>query len=128
MSEMTANKGSAAPQKAEEALIDMTLDSWRFAKLFSRLITKLEPEEAGRYIGQYRYYVKRLTERLEQINMRLVSVEGQLYDTGMAVTALNVGDFDPDERLVVDQMVEPIIMGDETLVRPGTVTLKKVEL
>lgn len=128
MGEMTANKGNAASLKAEEALIDMTLDSWRFAKLFSRLITKLDPAEAGRYIGQYRYYLKRLTERLEQINMRLVSVEGQPYDTGMAVTALNVADFGPDERLVVDQMVEPIIMGDDRLVRAGTVTLKKVEL
>jgi hypothetical protein len=45
----------------------------------------------------------------------------------MAATALNAEDFDPDDNLVVDQMLEPIIMGEEGLARTGTVILRKVE-
>jgi hypothetical protein len=44
---------------------------------------------------------------------------------GMAASALNIGDFGPDDALLVDQMVEPIIMGPEGLVRSGTVMLRK---
>lgn len=44
----------------------------------------------------------------------------------MAVSALNVADFGPDDLPVVDQMVEPVVMGPEGLVRGGTVMLAKV--
>jgi hypothetical protein len=58
--------------------------------------------------------------------MRIVNLEGQSYDTGAAATAINVADFSPDDVLVVDQMLEPIIMGTDGLLRSGTVTLRKV--
>ncbi len=45
----------------------------------------------------------------------------------VAASALNVGDFGPEDVLVVDQMVEPIIMGPNGLRKQGTVMLRKVE-
>ena len=45
----------------------------------------------------------------------------------MAASALNLGDFGPDDVLLVDQMVEPIIMGPNGLRKQGTVMLRKVE-
>ena len=57
-----------------------------------------------------------------------MNVEGQAYDPGVAASALNIGDFGAEDVLVVEQMIEPIIMGSEGLVRRGTVMLKKVEL
>jgi hypothetical protein len=60
--------------------------------------------------------------------MRVVNVEGHPFDTGMAATPLNIEEFDATDTLVVDQMVEPIIMGPEGLIRTGTVTLRKVKL
>ena len=44
----------------------------------------------------------------------------------MAASAINIGDFEPDDVLLVDQMVEPIIMGAEGLRKQGTVMLRKV--
>jgi hypothetical protein len=73
-------------------------------------------------------YLKRLEESLEAAAMRLVNVEGQPYEPGMAAAALNLGDFGPDDPLLVDQMVEPIIMGPEGLLRAGTIMLRKAEL
>lgn len=112
----------------EKSLIDIAIESWRFAKLFSRLLSKMDAGEGARFINQYRYYLKRLEESLEQAGLRLVNVEGHPYDPGIAATALNIGDFGPDDHLLVDQMVEPIIMGQEGLVRTGTVMLRKAEL
>jgi len=85
----------------------------------------LDPGEGARYINQFRYFSKRLEENLERAGMRLVNLEGQPYDTGAAATALNITDFGSDDALVVDQMLEPIIMGADGLLRPGTVTLRK---
>jgi hypothetical protein len=108
-------------------LIDMAVESWRFAKLFSRLLGKLDAGEGARFVSQYRYYLKRVEESLEQAGLRLVNVEGHPYDPGIAATALNIGDFGPDDHLLVDQMIEPIIMGQEGLIRAGTVMLRKAE-
>lgn len=116
---------SAPPPQPEKPLIEIAVESWRFAKLFHRLLAKLDAGEGGRFVNQYRYYLKRLEETLAQAGLRLVNVEGHPYDPGIAATALNVGDFGPDDQLLVDQMVEPIIMGSEGLVRAGTVMLRK---
>ena len=57
-----------------------------------------------------------------------MNVEGQSFDIGMAVSALNIGDFEPDDELIVDQMLEPIVMGPDGLKKQGTVMLKKEKL
>ena len=44
----------------------------------------------------------------------------------MAVTPLNIDDFDTDEGLVIAQMIEPILMDGGSVRRTGTVLLKKV--
>lgn len=114
--------------RLEKSLIDIAVESWRFAKLFNRLLAKMDAGEGARFINQYRYYLKRLEENLEQAGLRLVNVEGHPYDPGIAATALNIGDFGPEDRLLVDQMIEPILMGPEGIVRTGTVMLRKAEL
>lgn len=122
MSEITSPS-----ETLEKALIDITVESWRFSRLFARLLTKLDAGESSRYVNQYRYYQKRLAESLSSAGFSLVNLEGEPYDPGVAATALNLGDFGPDDVLLVDQMVEPIIMGANGLVKSGTVMLRKVE-
>lgn len=119
------------PKNAEQltqSFLELSVESWRFSRLFARLISKLDAGEGARYASQYRYYLKRLEESLEGAGFMLVNVDGQPYDPGVAATALNIGDFGADDVLVVEQMIEPIIMGSEGLVRRGTVMLRKVEL
>ena len=125
---MDENNNEPVPSvDLEAAIIDLAVESWRFSRLFVRVISKLDAGEGGRYASQLRYFLKRVEESLAQVQLKAVNVEGQLYDPGMAATALNVGDFGPDDRLIVDQMLEPIIMGDESLRRPGVVMLRKIE-
>jgi hypothetical protein len=111
----------------EQSLIDIAVESWRFSRLFGKVVSKLDAGESGRYANQLRYFQKKVEESLDSNGLRLVNVEGQPYDPGMAASALNVGDFGPDDVLLVDQMVEPIIMGPNGLRKQGTVMLRKVE-
>ena len=113
-------------ENLRQPFIDMASESWRFGKLFNRVLDKLEPSEAARYANQLRYFLKRLDDSLKLAGLWIVSLEGQAYDAGMAASPLNMEDFDPNDILFVEQMVEPVLMGPDGLVKPGTVLLKRV--
>lgn len=107
------------------ALMDIAVDSWRFSRLFVRVLEKLDAGEASRYSNQVRYFQKRVEACLDVAGLKIVNVEGQRFEPGMAASALNIGDFGPDDSLLVEQMLEPIIMGPEGLRKQGTVMLRK---
>lgn len=113
-------------EQLERSLIGMAIESWRFARLFARMVSKLDAGESSRYVNQLRYFQKKLEDSLEASGLKIVNIEGQPFDPGMAASAINIGDFGPEDALLVDQMVEPIIMGPEGLRKQGTVMLRKV--
>ena len=113
------------PGKPVAALVDLALESWRFQKLFGKALGKMDHADAARFANQHRFFGRKIDETLGQVGIRLVSIEGQAYDAGAAATALNVADFDPDDSVVVDMMIEPIVMGPGGVLRTGTVMLKK---
>lgn len=120
-------KQTGGDEQMEQSLIDIAVESWRFSRLFGKVVSKLDAGESGRYASQLRYFQKKVEEGLDSNGIKLVNTEGQPYDPGMPVAALNVGDFGPDDVLLVDQMVEPIIMGPNGLRKQGTVMLRKVQ-
>ena len=113
-------------EQMEQSLIDLAVESWRFSRLFGKVVNKLDVGESTRYVNQLRYFQKKVEDSLDSSGLKLVNVEGQSYDPGMAVAALNLADFGPEDMLLVDQMLEPIIMGPEGLRKQGTVMLRKV--
>jgi hypothetical protein len=122
-----ASEHSADAERLERSLIEMAVESWRFSRLFARIVSKLDAGEGSRYVNQLRYFQKKVEESLDGSGLKLVNVEGQQFDPGMAASAINIGDFGPDDLLLVEQMVEPIIMGPDGLRRQGTVMLRKVQ-
>jgi hypothetical protein len=109
------------------SLVSMAVESWRIGKVFERMLFKLDPGEQNRYQGQFRWFHKKIVEALAEADLEIVNLEGQPFDPGMAATPLNLDEFENDAVLVVDQMLEPVIMGKDQLVKLGTVTLKRVE-
>lgn len=125
---MTSNSHPPSDRCYEQSLIDIAVESWRFSRLFAKVLAKLDAGEASRYANQLRYFQKKLEESLDATGLKLVNVEGQPFDPGMAADALNLADFHPDMPLLVDQMIEPIIMGQDGLKKSGTVMLRKAHL
>lgn len=119
---------NATREAMRDAVISMAVESWRFGRVFDRLLTKLDAGEQNRYKSQFRWFIKKVEEALENAELRIVNVEGHSFDPGMAATPLNIEEFEAEDTLMVDQMLEPIIMGKEGLVKTGTVTLRKCEL
>lgn len=117
---------SSLAEQLERSLIDIAVESWRFSRLFARVVNKLDAGDASRYLNQRRYFQKKIDENLEATGLKLVDLEGQPFDPGMAAVALNLGDFEPEDALFVEHMVEPVIMGSDGLKKQGTMMLRKV--
>lgn len=113
---------------SESSLIDIAVEGWRFSKTFAKVLQKLDAGEAKRYQGQLRYFHKKIESNLDAAGLKLVDLEGQPYDLGMAVSAINMEDFEAEDHLVVDQMMEPVLIGENGIKKEGVVLLKKVEL
>ena len=111
----------------KDVIINIAIETWRFGRVFERLLSKLDTDEQQRYRNQSRWFEKKLEEFLAEVGWQIVDIEGQAFDPGMAATPLNIEDFDAEDSLIVDQMLEPIIMEKEELVKTGTVMLKKEE-
>lgn len=121
------NNESDTVDLLERSLIEIAVESWKFSRVFARVVNKLDAGEASRYVSQLRYFQKRVEQNLDAAGLKLVNVEGHPFDPGMAASPLNIADFGPEDPLLVDQMVEPIIMGPDGLKKQGTVMLRKVQ-
>ena len=110
------------------AIVKLAIESWRFSKVFEKIVTKLDAGEQSRFVSQLRWFNKKIEEALSDVGLKRVNIEGHPFDPGLAATPLNIQEFESNDKLFVEQMIEPIIMGKEGLVRTGTVILKKVAL
>lgn len=119
---------SVTPEILTQSVINMAIESWRFGRVFERMLMKLDAGEQARYLSQFRWFIKKVEESLAEAGLLMVNVEGHPFDPGIAATPLNIEEFEASDSLVVYQMIEPIIISKEGLVRAGTVTLKKVVL
>lgn len=100
-----------------KALIDIMIESWRFMNVFRNAMMKLSSEEQERYKGRYSWFSRRLNEIAETAGLRIIEInQGETYDIGMAVKALNIEDFQVDETLFIEQMIEPIIMEKDSVI------------
>ena len=117
---------STRASSLEQSLLTVATECWRFSKLFTRVLGRLEPGEENRYASQFRHFQRRVDESLAASQLTLVNVEGKTFESGMAAEALNIADFGPEDILVVDQMLEPIIVGPDGLKKQGKVMLRRV--
>ncbi len=104
-------------------IADIASEEFRFRKVFEKVISKLDYSDQNKFINQYSWFSKKVQLSIDQANINIVSVEGKPYDIGMAVKPLNLEEFEEENCLIVEQMLEPIIMHDGKILKMGTVIL-----
>lgn len=110
-----------------KSLVDIMGETYRFKRVFAKAVSKLSVEDQSKYASQFAWFTKRVDKAAESAGLSVVDLSGQEYDPGMAVTAMNIDDFEPDDDLFVEQMMEPIIMKDDKVQKTGTVLLGRIE-
>lgn len=111
-----------------DSIIAIASETFRFQRVFAKAISKLDIEEQNKYSSQFAWFSKKVIKAIDDAGLRIVNVDGQLYDPGMAVTPLNIEDFETDDILYIAQTMEPIIMQENTVVKTGTVILGRKEI
>ena len=106
-------------------LADIAAETYRLRGVFSRAVRNAEPGEKKKYMSQFGWFEKKVQAALGDMGIRVVDLTGEKYDPGMAVTPLNLDDFDTDTGLIIDRMMEPIVMQGSRLIRTGTVMLRE---
>ena len=115
-------------EQLEQAIVDMAVEAWRFRRVFNKAMSKLDAGESTRYLSQFNWFVRKVQEALEKANMRIFNIEGQEYDPGQAVVPMNIDDFEEEDILYVDQLIEPIIMKDDRVVKTGSAILGRMNV
>lgn len=111
-----------------DSIIAIASEMFRFQRVFAKAISKLDIEERNKYNSQFAWFSKKVIKAIDDAGLRIVNIDGQLYDPGMAVTPLNIEDFETDDVLYVVQTMEQIIMQENTVVKTGTVLLGRKEI
>lgn len=106
-------------------LAELAVESWRFAKDYRRLVLKLDANEQNRFANKLNYFLQRLETCLADGGLTLVNLEGQPYEIGIAAHVLNLDEYSPGENLVIDQMIEPVIMGPNGVVKTGKAMVRR---
>ena len=111
----------------QATLVSIASEMFRFKRVFAKAISKLDVDEQTKYNSQFAWFSKRVAKALDDSGLRIIDLDGQLYDPGMAVTPLNIEEFETDDVLYVAQTMEPIIMQNDAVVKTGTVLLGRIE-
>ena len=72
------------------SLMDIAVESWRFGQVFDRILSKLDAGEQSRYQNQFRWFQKRIEESMDSAGLRIVNIEGQAFDPGVAASAVQM--------------------------------------
>lgn len=96
--------------KMQNSLISIASELFRFKGVFEKAVSKLDMEDQSKYMSQYAWFSKRVNKALEEANLKILNVEGQMYDPGMAVTPLNIDDFEVEDNnqmkiIIIDKLL-----------------------
>ena len=78
--------------------------------------------------SQFQWFFKKTLEGLEAADMKIAEIPlGLPYDPGLPVTAVNLDEFEPDDQLIIQQILEPTILDSQNhITHIGSVILAKV--
>lgn len=108
-------------------LVGLALENWRFARVFERALAKMAPADVKKFSNSHSFFLKRTSQALDKFGIRVVSLEGKAYSEGQPVSVVNSDEFEGLDHLIIEQMVEPILMGPDGVYRAGSVRLKALE-
>ena len=110
----------------EEVVLSLIVESWRFSQVVQKAVQELPENRRGRYNSRLEWYIKKLKDSLEALNCHIEDYTGRKHETGMPLTILNLDEFQEDDEITIEIMIEPVIIGnDGTVVKTGTAMGRK---
>ena len=111
------------------SLVDLIVESWRFNRFAQNFVENTDdPKFQKRGFNQIKRLENSVQSALEAYNLNVVNFTGEKYEPGLPILPINLGDFNADDELVIEMMIEPTIKIADTaeIVRKGAAVLKKI--
>ena len=78
---MTGGNHPVDGESVTTTLLDLAVESWRFARAVDRLLVNLDESRRRRHESRLRWFQNRLDESLADVEMRIVSIEERNLST-----------------------------------------------
>jgi len=109
-------------------LADFSRETLKLRKLAETLITSLNKGDQSKYAGRYNWFQKKEQEFFEREGIKFEWFAiGLPYDTGLAVKAMNGGEFTPNDEPIIIDIIEPAIIYKDIVIKYGLVILGRKE-
>lgn len=123
----SASDRSNPAGELDQTIVGLVLEAYRLSSLVNTVLRHLDVTEAKKYLSRLAFSAQNVHAILEGSGLKIVPLEGVTFDEGLAVSAVNLSDFDSDDELVIDRVLEPLIMGPLGIMHTGIVSLKRRE-
>lgn len=110
-----------------QSILELALEEYHLKGVFETVANNLNPAEGQRFMSHYRWFGKKVKSAIDNAGLNIISegLADKPFDVGMAVTPVNLNDFNPDDELIIDRIIEPIVMEGESVVKKGAVALRR---
>lgn len=115
------------PDMAKE-MLKLIIESWRFNAVFKKAIGQMEPDLQKRYFSRSEWFSRQVMEALAYLEYRIPTFENQEYEPGLPLSPVNIDEFEAEEQLVVEYMLEPTIVDSNgNIIKTGSAILRRME-
>lgn len=103
----------------------LAVDYWRLLRAFERALDRIPDEHKAKTIAQAKFSAGQLDAIMRDAGLKIVTFEGQAFSPNLPIAAINGGDFDGEDDLVIETTVEPAIMKGMDVLAMGKVIVTK---
>jgi hypothetical protein len=107
-----------------EIVTPLIIDYWKLLQAFERAIADLPENKAEKASAQMRFSAHRLTQLLQEADIRLVTFEDEAFSPELPVTAINAEDLEGVAETLIDRTLEPTLVQSAKVIHTGKVLLK----
>ena len=107
-----------------ESVAQLCVEFWKLSNATKKVIERIPESESRRLNGQLNFSDRQLAMLVDQLGLKLLDFEAEIFHAGLATSADNVGDFPDEANLVVSKTLEPTVMADMKVIRLGRVLVE----
>ena len=115
---------SSSGYLSEESVAQLCVEYWKLTKVTKKAIDSLPENERRRLDSHLKFSDRQLEMLVNQLGLKLVEFEEEEFHAGLSVTVDNASDYSEMDDLIVAKTLEPTVMADMKIIRPGRVLVK----
>lgn len=111
-----------------QSVVDLIVESWRLNRFIKNLAERIaDPKVQKKSFNQVARFEKHLQSTLDAMNLSVIDFTGEDFEDGLPILPINLGDFNANDVLMVETMMEPTVKVADTaeIIKKGAAVLRR---